>query len=235
MKLLDLFCGAGGAAAGYAAAGIADITGIDIAPQPNYPYPFVQADALEYLADCWREFDSIHASPPCQGYTQLRYLHPDRQYPMLIPALLERLQETGRLWVIENVMGARSVLPGPWLCGFSLGMPFARHRIFAVSFLWLAPGHLRHPRPTYVDRDAAKNGFSRWAAGAVSNLEGRQGISRRAAGGINAPGQSSVGHISQRDAAAAAMGIDWMKTTAELTQAVPPCYTHYMGRLLLAR
>ena len=73
-SLLDLFCGAGGAAMGYSRAGFDDITGVDIADQPRYPFRFVRGDALEYLAAHGAEYDAIHASPPCQYYTRLRYL-----------------------------------------------------------------------------------------------------------------------------------------------------------------
>lgn len=108
-KLLDLFCCAGGAAKGYAVAGF-DVVGVDIAPQPNYPYEFHQADALEFLARRGGEFDAIHASPPCQGYLNLgavnRALGRDYDHPDLIGATRELLIVSGSPWVIENVQDA---------------------------------------------------------------------------------------------------------------------------------
>src|SRR5262245_9177699 len=101
MKLLDLFCGAGGASMGYHRAGF-EVTGVDIAPQKNYPFAFVQADALEYLADCGKDFDLIHASPPCQRYTTLQGRW-KRERPDLVPSTRAALQASNRPYVIENV------------------------------------------------------------------------------------------------------------------------------------
>ncbi|MBC7130547.1 DNA cytosine methyltransferase, partial [Candidatus Bathyarchaeota archaeon] len=101
-KLLDLYCGAGGAAAGYAKAGF-DVTGVDIKPQPNYPYKFIQADALGVLKnrDFINEFDVIHASPPCQAYSKAKGLSEARnngkygEHPDLIALTRELLIKTG--------------------------------------------------------------------------------------------------------------------------------------------
>ena len=106
-RLLDLFCGAGGAAVGYHNAGFDEIIGVDIKPQPRYPFEFVQADALEYLAEHGREFDAIHASPPCQGYSIMHNLPwlRGRDYPLLILPTIEMLEALGKPYVVENVMG----------------------------------------------------------------------------------------------------------------------------------
>ena len=91
MRLLDLFCGAGGAAMGYSLAGFDDIVGVDIKPQPRYPFQFIEADALGYLTEHGQDFDAIHASPPCQGYSIMNNLPwlKDRDYPLLIlPTIL---------------------------------------------------------------------------------------------------------------------------------------------------
>src|SRR5262245_29769336 len=98
MILLDLFCKARGAGAGYRRAGFA-VTGVDIEPQPRNPHTFVQADALEYLEAHGHEFDAIHASPPCQGYSSLKGMHPGKMYPLLIGPVREQLKKIGRPYV----------------------------------------------------------------------------------------------------------------------------------------
>ena len=158
-KLLDLFCGAGGAAMGYHSAGFDEIVGVDIKPQPRYPFEFVQDDALEYLAEHGHDYDAIHASPPCQGYSIMHNLPwlRGRDYPLLILPVIEMLEALGKPYVVENVMGARHGsktlkkrgleshgLKAGWLCGMTFGLPFYRHRLFATNWFWLAPGHPRH-------------------------------------------------------------------------------------------
>lgn len=110
MRRLDLFCGAGGAAMGYSRAGFTEIVGVDNRPQPRYPFTFIQGDALEYVAAHVREFDAIHASPPCQGYSIMRNLPwlRHKEYPLLIQPTADALNESGRPWIIENVMGPKS-------------------------------------------------------------------------------------------------------------------------------
>ena len=133
MKLLDLFCGAGGAAMGYYRAGFTDITGIDINPMPRYPFKFIRADALEYLAEHGREYDVIHASPPCQAFTIARKIF-GREHPDLLTPVRELLQKAGKIWVIENVPGA-PMRPDVMLCGSIFGQPrLIRHRWFELSF-----------------------------------------------------------------------------------------------------
>ena len=158
-RLLDLFCGAGGAARGYMDAGF-HVTGVDIKSQPRYiGDAFHQADALEFLAEHGREFDAIHASPPCQGYSIMNNLPwlRNRDYPFLILPTIELLEASGKPYVLENVMGARHGAKGlakrgleahglkaGWLCGAMFGLPFYRHRLFASNVFWLAPGHPKH-------------------------------------------------------------------------------------------
>ena len=159
MRLLDLYCGAGGAAVGYHRAGFDEIVGVDIAPQPRYPFEFVHADALEFLAEHGHDYDAIHASPPCQGYSIMHNLPwlRGRDYPLLILPTIEMLEALGKPYVVENVMGARHGsktlrkrgleahgLKAGWLCGAMFGLPFYRHRLFATNWLWLAPGHPKH-------------------------------------------------------------------------------------------
>jgi len=172
--LLDGFCGGGGATKGYQLAGF-HVVGIDNRPQPRYVGDaFLQMDFLEalaMLADGTRltfsdghayslhEFDAIHASPPCQGYSIMHNLPwlRGRKYPLLILPTIEVLDAIGKPYVIENVMGARHGAAGlkkrgieahglkaGWLCGAMFGLPFYRHRLFATNWFWLAPGHPKH-------------------------------------------------------------------------------------------
>lgn len=207
MKLLDLFCGAGGAAVGYHRAGF-EVVGVDHRPMPRYPFPFIQADALAMLDDdefC-QQFDVIHASPPCQAYSIMksstkRY---GKQHPQLIEPVREKLQRTNRSWVIENVPGAplRGAIV---LCGAQFGLRTYRHRVFESNVLLLSsPCKHLHNAKTAKQGRRVKEGEFITVTGCFSGAEiGRQ-----------------------------AMGIDWMRR-AELTQAIPPAYTHYIGEQLM--
>ena len=218
--LLDLFCGAGGAAMGYHRAGF-DVVGVDIKPQPHYPFEFVQADAMTYpLAG----FDAIHASPPCQFYSRMRHLPwlKGREYPDLIPPTRAMLEATDVPWVMENVEDAPIERAsnlwgrhGVWLCGLMFGLPLYRHRAFETTF----PVHgLPHPRHTqtilggrYLNKRYSQSGG---VAGVV-------------------PIVSVAGHTTgMMQYAPAAMGIDWMQPD-ELTQAIPPAMTEFIGEQLL--
>ncbi len=143
--LLDLFCGAGGAAMGYHRAGF-DVVGVDIKPQPHYPFEFAQADAMTFPL---KGFDVIHASPPCQRYTRCTPpQHRDKHADLLEPVSL-RLQAVGVPYAIENVPDARTILREPiMLCGTMFGLPTLRHRYFEIrpnSELALLPA-CAHPR-----------------------------------------------------------------------------------------
>jgi DNA (cytosine-5)-methyltransferase 1 len=199
MKLLDLFCGAGGAAMGYHRAGF-EVVGVDIKPQPHYPFEFHQADALEYCAAHGAEFDVIHASPPCQGYSRLRHLPwlAGREYPLLIPVTRFALQATGKVYVIENVSDAP--LNGAELCGAALGLSIVRHRRFESNMMLLFPPCPGHPVLFHGRANMAKYGQGAGVTGLAA-------------------GQNP----------AEAMGIDWM-TGRELRQAIPPAYTKYIGQ-----
>lgn len=134
MKLLDLFCGAGGAATGYYRAGFTDITGIDNKPMPRYPFKFIQADALEYLTEHGREYDVIHASPPCQRFSKMQNIHKNKnEHPNLIDDTRELLKKTTTYWIIENVVGA-PLKASIMLCGTMFGLPIIRHRYFECSW-----------------------------------------------------------------------------------------------------
>jgi len=118
---------------GYYRAGFTDITGIDNRPMPRYPFRFIQADALEYLAEHGHEYDVIHASPPCQAYTQARRLQGNREHPDLIVPVRDLLAQTGKPWIIENVPGA-PIRGDLMLCGTMFGLKIIRHRYFELSW-----------------------------------------------------------------------------------------------------
>jgi len=202
---------------GYHQAGF-DVVGVDIKSQPRFPFEFVQAEALEYLSQHGHEFDLIHASPPCQGYSRLRHLPwlRDRVYPLLIPVTRLALQATGRPWVIENVSDAP--LTGGVLCGAALGLSISRHRRFESSHLLLfppCPGHeaLAHGGATMGTKYRSSGGIMGVRVGNQSQTPG-------------------IGHNAGWRTAAAMMGIDWM-TRDELTQALPPAYTRWIGQQCL--
>ena len=155
-RLLDLFCGAGGAAMGYHRAGF-DVTGVDNRPQPRYPFEFVQADAMSFPLDGW---DAIHASPPCQDYSRAMRHLTRRVYPRLIEPMLARL--AGHVWVLENVLGApiphQTTLDGDYgveLCGTMFGLSIWRHRLFQASFPVSPPRGCNHAVPP-INRNRGK-------------------------------------------------------------------------------
>lgn len=202
MKLLDLFCGAGGAGMGYHRVGF-EVVGVDINPQPHYPFEFHQADALEFCAQYGAEFDVIHASPPCQGYSRMRHLPwlQGKDYPLMIGVTRAALLESGKVYVIENVVDAPLV--GAELCGAALGLPLIRHRRFESNILLLFP-----PCPGHPVHYPGKSQMSQ---------KGRKG-------GV-------MGVLPGHDPRAA-MDVQWM-TLREARQAIPPAYTEYIGRQLI--
>lgn len=203
MRLLDLFCGAGGAAMGYYRAGFAEIVGVDIQPQPRYPFTFVHGDALEYFASHWADFDAVHASPPCQKYSWSARRWRNVERADLLEPTRSALDGVGIPWVIENVIGA-PMKPAAVLCGTMFGLRVLRHRMFESNmFIW-EPTHPRH-------RGTVSGGHYVTVAGH---------------GGNNAKGHG--GRKAKQDA----MGIDWMNDK-ELNEAIPPAYTEYIGRQLI--
>jgi DNA (cytosine-5)-methyltransferase 1 len=222
-KLLDLFCCQGGAAKGYHDAGF-EVIGVDIEPQPRYPFEFHQADAMQVLsyvtdqAEPWPgapRFDAIHASPPCQDHSPTRDFGGDHGTGWLLTATLERLAESPVPWVVENVMGAP--LPhqddlfgcsGLTLCGcMFLGLRglLYEDRLFETSFGIPQPAHVLH----------------RWP----QTKMGRQ----------PRPGECMqlTGHFTDAMEGRRRMGAPWMNRDG-LAQAIPPAYTRYVGERILS-
>lgn len=204
MIALDLFCGAGGASMGLHRAGF-EVVGVDIKPQPRYPFRFVQGDALRPPFEL-REFDLVWASPHCQRYTSLRSVFDSSKYPDQIADVRVLLDGYDGLSVIENVVGAplRSDLI---LCAHSFGLRAYRHRIFECSFPVVQPEH--KPHVILVNRKKT-NRRAHWNAGGFVTV---------------------VGDIG-RYVGPEAMGINWM-TGNELSQAVPPAYSEYIAKQAL--
>lgn len=257
-RLLDLFCGAGGCARGYQTAGF-EVVGIDIMAQPRYIGDcFVQNDALSVLSLLLdggglivdmdppimyqlEDFDAIHASPPCQGYSIMMNLPwlKGKDYPLLIQPTMELLEATGKPYVVENVMGARHGARGltrrglevhglkaGWLCGAMFGLPFYRHRLFATNWFWLAPGHPKHRFRTFTLHDGGPIDHGRPWENHDGSLASGQGNGAQGEG-------VAVGHAKGWRLAKEAMGIDWDVKRCELTQMIPPAYTEYIGTELL--
>jgi DNA (cytosine-5)-methyltransferase 1 len=217
VKLLDLFCKAGGAAMGYHRAGF-EVTGVDIKNQKRFPFEFIQADAIEVLNDLdfISQFDVITASPPCQTHSATRHLR-DAQGGTtkkidLIPETRAGLIASGKTYVIENVVGAPLINPIT-LCGSSFNLKVRRHRMFEsnVQLMGLPCDHKSQGRPVGV-------------YGAMN--DNPQGMDRKT--GKYVFGGKTAETIEQaRDA----MGIDWM-IWGELVEAIPPAYTEFIGNQL---
>lgn len=207
-RLLDLFCGAGGAARGYQLAGF-HVTGVDINPQPRYAGDeFVQADAMTFPLD---GFDAIHASPPCQDHTTARFGEPHGTGWMLT-ATIGRLRASGKPWVVENVPGARDLMPGAFvICAESLGVEgLCRHRLFMSNVVVMVPPRACRPRPYGVYGDLSRNDR---ALG-----DRNDGYQRGMRAGI--------------ETARRLLNCPWM-LGEELTQAIPPAYTELLGGFIL--
>lgn len=180
MRLLDLYCKAGGAAMGYFRAGFDEIVGIDIEPQPHYPFTFIQANALMPPVNL-SSFDAAHASPPCQKYSWAAKRWTKIERSDLVEPTRRMLAAAGIPYVIENVVGAPLRSPVR-LCGEMFGLEVIRHRLFESNVYLFVPDHVRH-RGTVMDGT-----YVTVAGHGGNNIRGR--------------GSRAVKQI--------AMGIDWM-------------------------
>ena len=204
MKLLDLFCGAGGASAGYAAAGF-EVHGVDLKHGKRYPYTYVRADVLDVLRDknYLDQFDVIHASPPCQTHSITQHLRNAQGKTTskldLIPETRAALIESGKPYIIENVPGSPLINPIQ-LCGSSFGLKVRRHRLFESNMALIGSvcNHKLQSRPIGVY------------------------------GSLNDEIPKGGKTATTIDEARNAMGISWAIWT-ELVEAIPPAYTKYLG------
>ncbi len=228
-KILDLCCCQGAASAGYQRAGF-EVFGVDIDPQPRYPFPFHHGDALDVLrrllggdhilfpatperrgrtvtGGAWlalADFDAIHASPPCQRYSITQRIQ-SNEHPDLIAPIRAAMIELGKPYVIENVMEARSELRDPvMLCGASFGLRTYRHRMFESNIQLRVPDHQEHKHRTIkMGRSVAVGDFYH----AVGNFSGVEYI--------------------RRD-----LGVPWMSRDG-IRECIPPAYAQHIGAQLL--
>ena len=207
-RLLDLFCGAGGAGVGYNRAGF-EVVGVDNAIQLDYPFTCVITDALDYVADHWREFDAIHASPPCQASTALtKGTNSGRVYAQLIPETRRLLHATGLPTILENVQGS-DLRRDLTLCGEMFGLDVIRHRYFEVTgFAANQPAHIPH-----------RGRVRGWRHGTYHD-------------GPYLAVYGDGGGKGTVDEWRAAMGIDWTDDRKAIAEAIPPAYTEYVGHWL---
>ncbi|MFE6852949.1 SAM-dependent methyltransferase [Streptomyces sp. NPDC057674] len=203
-RLLDAFCCQGGASAGYAAAGF-DVTGVDLHPQPRYPFTFVQGDAIAYIRKHGHEYDVIAGSPPCQRYTLCQRIQ-GNEHPDLIGPAREAMEATGRPWIIENVPEAAPELRDPvTLCGASFGLHTYRHRLFESNLLLQVPKHPEHVHSTVKMGRPLREGDWYHAVGNFSNVP-----------------------YVRRD-----LNVPWMSRDG-IRECIPPVYAEYLGRQVLA-
>ncbi|MFI8069804.1 SAM-dependent methyltransferase [Streptomyces sp. NPDC086033] len=206
-RLLDLFCCQGGAGKGYADAGF-DVTGVDQDPQPRYPFPFVQADAIAFVVAHGAAFDFIHASPPCQHDSDCQRIQ-NNSHPDLIAPTRAALEATGRPWVMENVRGAVAKLHAPvMLCGPMFGLETYRHRFFETGggFRLYQSQHPAHTVPqAKMGRPVPPGHYGQF-----------------------------VGNFSGVDLARRVMGVPWMNRDG-IRECIPPAYTEHIGRAALTQ
>lgn len=204
-----MFCGAGGAGMGYHRAGF-DVIGVDISPQPNYPFFFVQMDALEMLLGSFTKFDAFHASPPCQAHSALGKGTNDNsdEYPDYLEVTRAVLKATGKPYVIENVQSAPMENPIT-LCGEMFGLRVIRHRLFESNILLMQPEHIKH-----------RGRVAGWRHG-----EKFDGPYFAVYG--NGGGKGTL------DEWRTAMDMPWAQTKLEIAEAIPPAYTEYLGHQMI--
>jgi len=201
-RLLDLYCAAGGTGYGYYQAGW-DVTGVDIADMPDYPFAFHKADALTFPLD---GFDAIHASPPCIAHTRLNHAKKAETVSLVEPTR-ERLRASGVPYIIENVVGAPLINP-IMLCGTMFdGLRVIRHRLFESNVLLFAPGPCQHKGSV--------------ADGTYVSPHG---------GGVRST--HTISYADQRAQWEDAMGVHWIRRRSDLCQVIPPAYTHWLGTQL---
>lgn len=207
-KLLDLFCGAGGAGKGYMDAGF-DVTGVDIEPQPDYPGTFIQGDALAYLAAHGHEYDAVHGSPPCQASCTLtKGTNKGNQYLNLIPATRALFGLLNVPTVIENVQGS-DLRRDLTLCGEMFNLGVIRHRYFELNWAAIPTPHKKHRGRVAGYR------HGQWYEGPYFAVYGEGG---------------GKGTVAQWQVA---MGIDWTDNRKSIAEAIPPAYTRFIGGQLM--
>lgn len=212
-RVLDLFCGAGGAGMGYHRAGF-EVVGVDINPQPDYPFGSRRREVIGFLtnqASWWlKRFDLVHASPPCQrdaAITKGTNAHLRETYPDLYGPVKERLEELGVPYVIENPASRPDVV----LCGEMFDLKVIRHRKFELGG-WTAPPPAHKPHRGRVA--GMRHGL--WFEGPYFAVYGNGG------------GKGTVPQWQD------AMDIHWTSARKSIAEAIPPAYTEHIGRQFIS-
>ena len=220
-RILDLFCCEGGAALGYHSAGF-EVVGVDLNPRfrKRYPFEFHSGDALDFVRNHGDEFDAIHASPPCQAYSITKHSH-SKKHPELIEPTRKALQDSGKPYIIENVMGAPLVDPVLlcWGMFFEAGsvldedgtpLRMERHRLFETNWNLHQPDHPAHDRSVWVG--GSYGGTSRQKYEAKYLRKG--------------------GYVPSKSVQERLLGLNHM-TLHGLHQSIPPAYTQFVGSELV--
>ncbi len=214
-RILDLYCCAGGAGVGYAQAGF-EVVGIDKDEQPEYPFTFIKGDALKLGAEMAKDFDAIHSSPPCQHFTKYNNCRKNlkEKYEDLIEPTRQMLIESGKPYVIENVVGA-PLLDTITLCGSMFGLDIRRHRLFESNIFIMQP----------------ECNHKMWEPNRFPGGRSRErGNARTLCRGTIEIGRWNIPIATQQKG----MGIDWISDLRKLSEAIPPAYTKHIGEQLLS-
>lgn len=204
-KALVTYSGQGGSAMGYHRAGFS-VFCVDLHPQPRCPFPFVQADAVDFIGNEGHRFDMIEGGPVCKAYSKTARIH-NAGHPEQIPATRAAMLATGKPYVIENVEDARPELVDPvMLCGPSFGLRTYRHRLFESNLPLTAPEHMVHEWPTVKMGRPVRDGEFYHAVGNFSGVS-----------------------LVRED-----MGVPWMNREG-INQCIPPVYAEWVGRRVLAQ
>ena len=214
-KLLDLYCKAGGAGMGYYKAGF-NVTGVDIEPQKHYPFKFIQGDAIEYVLKHGHKYDAIHASPPCQHASKSTSIAKSRgkKYINLIPGTRKALAGLNIPSVMENVLGS-DLRPDIILCGTMFNLLVLRKRIFEINNAFILQAGIPPKQGSVKEGDYyCIFGKGSWKKSKYDSYP-------------------KIKKNTVRESWAFAMGIDWYMNELELSQAIPPAYTEYIGKQLI--
>lgn len=218
MRLLDLFCGEGGASTGYAHAGFT-VVGVDSAPMPRYPFEFIQASALDLPLEFLQSFDAIAASPPCKVHTRMKAFSSASHVDLVAPTR-DVLEQSGKPYIIENVPGAP--LRNPLiLCGSMFGRDIRRHRLFESNIPLVAPSECRH-----AEQAATSPGYkvSRYHSGQPKTYLSPV---------VSVYGRGNAYGLGETQLWRDIMAMPWASKDG-LREAIPPYYTAFLGAQLLA-
>ena len=205
LRLLDTYCCQGGASMGYYLAGF-HVEGVDLNPQPRYPFPFHQGDAVQFIREHGHEYDVITGSPTCRRWTNAQKIR-GNDHPDLITPTREAMQDSGKPYIIENVEGAAAAMVDPLLlCGAMFGLKTYRHRLFESDLPLGTRLHPRHLAPLAKMGRPVRDGEF----------------------------MHVVGNFTDAARAREVMGMPWASRDG-LREAIPPAYTRFLGEQVAAQ